>query len=110
MDFPLLPYILLSNTFLFPHVWGLGGFPSRITSSSGLFSSWRLQEPLGRGAAPLLWPRRLQRTQSGMPAGETADLGEGPKVWGSGWGPHSFPNPLPLTEGLYLWEKVTSKV
>lgn len=45
-----------------------------------------------------------------MPAGETVAWGEGPKVWGSGCGPHSFPNPLPLTEVLYLWEKVTSKV
>ena len=39
---PPPPIHLVVKHILFPHVWGLGGFPSRITSSFGLFSSWRL--------------------------------------------------------------------
>lgn len=39
---PPPPIHLGVKYILFPHVWGLRGFPSRITSSSGLFSSWRL--------------------------------------------------------------------
>lgn len=57
-----------------------------------------------QGAAPLLWPRRLQRAQSGMPAGETAGLGggaQGMRLWmGS---PAHFQIPPSLTEGLHLW-------
>lgn len=42
------------------------------------------QGAAGWGAAPLLWPMRLQRAQSGMPAGETAGLGggaQGVRLW-----------------------------
>lgn len=60
--------------------------------------------------ASLLWPRRLQRAQSGMPAGETAGLGGGAQGKGLWMGPPThFQIPLPL-RGCIYGQKVTSKV
>lgn len=72
---------------LFPHVWGPRGFPFRITSSSGLFSSWSLQEPRCRGRLLLCGPQASKG--SGMPAGRLLAWEEGAlpaKVWGLSMG------------------------
>lgn len=94
---------------LFPHVWGLGVFPSWITSSSGLFSSWRLQEPPSRGAAPLLWPGGFKGPRAECQLGRRPAWAEEPKVWGSGWGPPLIFRSPPLAEGLFPWAEVDFK-
>lgn len=83
---------------LFPHVWGPRGFPFRITSSSGLFSSWSLQEPRCRGRLLLCGPQASKG--SGMPAGRLLAWEEGAlpaKVWGLSMGspPVIFTLPAP---------------